>query len=76
MKACIFKNLFLSHFILFPNFFQNLQKIFPIFIKIIVYTFRKIFYLTWRYKGYLSEEAKFLEPVPSAPVILGPQTEI
>ncbi len=35
--------------------------------------FRKTFYLTWQYKSYLSEEAKFLEPVPSTPVILAPK---
>ncbi len=62
--------------IFFSNFFQNLQKFFPIFVKFILYTFRKFFYLTWRYKSYLFEEAKFLEPVPSTPVMLGPQFQI
>ncbi len=56
----------------FPNVFQNLQKCFPIFIKFILYIFRKIFYFIWRCKGYLSEEAKFLEPVSSTPLMRGP----
>ncbi len=58
--------------VFFPNFFQNLQKFFPIFIKFILYTFHKNFYHTWRYKGYSSQEAKFLEPGPIYPVMLGP----
>ncbi len=64
---------------IYQHFFQfsflNLQKFFPIFIKIILYTFRKVFYHNWRYKNYLSQEAKFLEPVPPIPVMLGPKSK-
>ncbi len=59
----------------FQFFFQNLQKFFPIFLKFIRYTFHKIFYLTCWYKGYMSKEAKFLEPVSSTPVMLSPKSK-
>ncbi len=55
--------------------FQNLQKFFLIFNKFIVFIYRKIFYLTRRYKGYLSKEAKFLDQVPSTPVMLAPTSK-
>ncbi len=62
--------------VFFPNFFQNLQTFSLNFIKFTLYTFCKIFYLVWWNKGYLSEEAKFLEQNPSTPLMLGPQIEI